>query len=241
MKKDNRPKLIPTPANIMRAGIKYAKGSDKLALMRAATYFDSIECKAGSYNGVKCPWVADRVWRLRDSHLTNKERLEYAQLLKDRWDKYGDQMAYNVHEIGTRLSRWSYFDAVTKMYYNFGYSQLWKQVRVPHENGLIDSNSKVIPQYIIKPRITKSTYKRSYRRGVVVVSYSQLKKRILTMVEQDIDVRDLHIKASKYYADRCGRNAPAEIECATAVAFVDDPNKELILNTENSKIVSWVD
>lgn len=241
MRKDNRPKLIPTPANIMRAGIKYAKGSDKLALMRAAAYFESIGFNSNNVNDVKCPWVADRVWRLRDDHITNKERLEYAQIFKDRWDKYGDQIAYNIYETNNRLDGWSYFDPVTKMYYNFGYSQAWKQVRLPHKNGLIDRNSKVISQYIVKPRITKSKYRRSYRRGDVVVSYSQLKKRILTMVEQDIDIRDLHIKASKYYSDRYIRNAPDELEYTTAVAFVDDPNTEFILNTENAKIVSWVD
>lgn len=241
MKKDNRPKLIPTPANIMRAGIKYAKGNDKLALMRAAAYFESIGFRERSSNGVKCPWVADRVWRLRHDHVNNKERIEYAKIFKDRWDKYGDPIAYNVHEINNRLDRWNYFDPVTKMYYNFGYSQVWKQIRLPNEDGLISSTSKVISQYILKPRITKSTYKRSYRRGDVVVSYSQLKKRILTMVEQDIDISDLHIKASKHYADRYIRNAPDELNYATAVAFVDDPNKEFILNTENAKIVSWVD
>jgi hypothetical protein len=240
MKKDNRPKLIPTPANIMRAGIKYAKGSDKLALMRAAAYFDSIGFKPISPNGVKCPWVASRVWRIRDNRFTNKERIEYAQIFKDRWDKYGDQTAYNIYE-DNRLCSWSYFDPVTKLYYKFGYSQVWKQVRLPHDNGRIDSMSKVISQYIVKPRITKSSYKHSYRNNDIVVSYSQLKKRVLTMVEQNIDVRNLHIKASKYYADRYIRNAPDELEYATAVAFVDDPNKELILNTENSKIVSWVD
>lgn len=241
MRKDNRPKLMPTPANIMRAGIKFANGADKLALMRAAAYFDSIGFNSRNVTGVKCPWVADKVWRLRDDHFTNKERIEYAQIFKDRWDKYGDQLAYNVYELNNRLDDLHYFDPVTQMYYNFGYSHVWKQVRLPHENGLIDRNSKVIPQYIIKPRITKSTYKRSYRRGEVVVSYSQLKKRILTMVEQDIDIRGLHIKASKYYADRYIRNAPDELDYTTAVAFVDDPNKEIILNTENAKIVSWAD
>ena len=241
MRKDNRPKLIPTPANIMRAGIKYAKGSDKLALMRAATYFDSIGFRDRSPSGVRCPWVADRLWRLRDDHYTNKERIEYAQMFKDRWAKYGDQLTYNLYE-NNRLSSWSYFDPVTKLYYNFGYSQLWKQVQLPHENGLIDSRSKVVSQYIIKPRITKSSYKRAYRRNCdIVVSYPQLKKHILTMVEQDIDIRDLHIKASKYYSERYTRRAPDELEYAPAVAFVDDPNKEFILNTENAKIVSWAD
>lgn len=240
MKKDNRPKLMPTPANIMRAGIKYAKGSDKLALMRAAAYFDSIGFRQRSPNGVQCPWVADRVWRLRDEQLTNKERIEYAQIFKDRWATFGDPLAYNLYE-DNRLGGWSYFDPITKLYYNFGYSQLWKQVQLPHENGLIDSRSKVISQYIIKPRITKSSYRRAYRNSDIVVSYSQLKKRILTMVEQDIDVKDLHIKASKYYAERYIRQAPDELEYATAVAFVDDPNKEFILNTTNAKIVSWAD
>lgn len=235
--KDNRQKLIPTPANIMRAGIKYAKGEDKLALMRAAEYFDRIGLKKDCTSNAKNPFFADKSWRY--SELKDHEKKEYRRLLDERWEKFGDRQAHAVYH-SIYYDRYEYFDACTNMWYGFASTRCYKTIYLPDENGNIGtSRSKAVSQYIDKPRIVKSKYRRSYRYGDIVVSFSNLKKRVLTMVNQDVDLKALEVPATKLYYNY---NGPTKfIDHASAVAFVDNPNEERILTVDNSKIVSWPD
>ena len=226
MIRDTRPRMIPTLGNIMRAGVRYAPTDEKLAIMRAASWYDIIQSNR------QMPWKP----RYQEKSVPDDDRLDEITQLNDRFIKYFNDLAYLKDDLWEWLPR--YRDPVTRNYYFITFTQHTAQVDIPDANGLIRKygHDKVD---IWKPRIMRSAYARM-SHGRTIVGYPSLKKRLYTLVLQTIDIRNQMVPACKRWSMWCNQGRKY-LDYVTVGRLVEDASQTIPTLTFNDKIIEWPD